>query len=76
MAFKRGDRVVAVEADYGVGTVIVDGGPALGVQTYRVLWPYGELALFVREDSLRLAPEEDLDDWHSALRLVSPPPGG
>ena len=59
MGFKRGDRVVAVEFDYGIGTVIGDQGPVMGVQTYRVAWPTGE-ALYMPEDTIRLATDDDL----------------
>ncbi|MGZ6725703.1 MAG: hypothetical protein ACXVHK_32755, partial [Solirubrobacteraceae bacterium] len=61
MAFQHGDRVVAVEHDHGVGTVMGDGGPVLGVQTYRVRWPTEE-TLYMPEDSIRLATDDDLDD--------------
>jgi hypothetical protein len=57
VAFKRGDRVVGVEHDYGIGTVIGDGGPVLGVQTYRVFWPTEE-TLYMPEDSIRLATDD------------------
>jgi hypothetical protein len=61
VAFTRGDRVVGVEHDYGVGTVTGEGGPALGVQTYRVHWRTDE-TLYMPEDSIRLATDDDLDD--------------
>ena len=60
MGFRRGDRVVAVESDFGVGTVIGDQGPVLGVQSYRVLWDTEEM-LYMPEDTIRLATDDDFD---------------
>jgi hypothetical protein len=59
MRFRKGDKVLHDDGDFGIGTVVEDRGRLGGVQTYRVAFrmPEGAMAqvLSVPEGQLRPA---------------------